>query len=248
MSVTVLQPPILQGSAQNQLLQLRQYLFRLSQDLNLALSGVEAASAEKSEKSAKTGQKEEKPQLSALKSLIVKTADTVHAEMDRLETKLESSYVAQSTFGTFSEEIHSQIAKTAENVSQTVDYQAVLTDALNGVSNAFDQYVIETGGYIRQGIVGYENGVPVIGIAIGQDIRVTGTDTLDGETYEVINTASNMSVWTTNKLSFLVNGMEAAYVSNGAFYVADMYVTSRLFLNNWQISASRGLTIKWIGG
>ena len=125
-----------------------------------------------------------------------------------------------------------------------------MEDNLQSVSDDFDQYVIETGGYIKQGIIGYDGAVPIIGIAIGQDIKVTGTDTKNGKEYEIIDTSSNMSVWTPSKLAFYVNGMEAAYVSNGAFYVADMYVLNRLFLgqSRWQISTDRGLTIKWIGG
>lgn len=255
---TFAQPPILRGSEKEQLVQMRQYLYRMSLDLNTALSsltsdnfapGALGASAE-SGKGVQTqgGGVANGKGLAELKSLVVKTADTIRAEMDVLETNLSRTYVAQSAFGTFSEEINAQLAATAERVQQSIDYQAELTDSLHGISDDFEAYKIETGGYIRQGIIGYNGAVPVIGIAIGQDIRVTGTETSGDTTYDVIDTSSNMSVWTTEKLSFLVNGVEAAYVSNGAFYVSDMYVTSRLFLNNWQISASRGLTIKWIGG
>ena len=255
---TISQPPILSGSDRQQLIQIRQYLYQMSRDLNLALNNLTAdnfvtgAEAKKALGGSEGSQEQQNPetrkQLSTLKSLIIKTAETVEAEMDVLEANLASTYVAQSTFGTFAEEINTQITATAENVQQTIDYQATLTDSLNGISNSFDQYVVETGGYIKQGIIGYEDVVPIIGIAIGQDIKVIGTDTKDGQEYEVIDTSSNMSVWTPEKLAFYVNGMEAAYVSNGAFYVADMYVLSRLFLNNWQISSNRGLTIKWIGG
>lgn len=254
---TISQPPILSGSDRQQLVQIRQYLYQMSRDLNLALNnltednfvnGVIPAPEGQDGGSSEQEKQEIKQKLSSLKSLIIKTADIVHAEMDMLEANLASTYVAQSAFGTFSEEINAQLAATAESVQQSIDYQAELTDSLHGVSEAFDRYVIETGGYIKQGIIGYEDAVPIIGIAIGQDIKVTGTDSKDGEEYEIIDTSSNMSVWTPDKLSFYVYGQEAAYVSNGAFYVADMYVLSRLFLNNWQISTNRGLTIKWIGG
>ena len=232
----------------------------MSRDLNLALNNLTSenfvTSAEAQKALGGSGDREEqlhqetRKQMSSLKSLIIKTADTVQAEMDLLEASLASTYVAQSTFGTFAEEIHTQISATAENVQQNIDYQATLTDDLNSLGAAFDRYVVETGGYIKQGIIGYDGAVPIIGIAIGQDIKVTGTDTKDGKEYEIIDTSSNMSVWTPSKLAFYVNGMEAAYVSNGAFYVADMYVLNRLFLgqNRWQISTDRGLTIKWIGG
>jgi hypothetical protein len=258
---TFSQPPILKGTEKEQLVQLRQYLYRMSLDLTQAMNNLTSENfapgglpAVKSQQAVSQPKKptdnteETKQALSELKSLIVKTADLVYAEMDRLEASLSSTYVAQSTFGTFSEEINTQLSATAERVEQNIQYQATLEDTFRGVSDAFDQYVIETGGYIKQGIIGYDGAIPIIGIAIGQDIKVTGTDTKDGKEYEVIDTSSNMSVWTPEKLAFYVNGMEAAYVSNGAFYVADMYVLSRLFIENWQISTNRGLTIKWIGG
>lgn len=251
---TISQPPILSGSDRQQLVQIRQYLYQMSRDLNLALNNLTAenfstsAEAKKvlggSDDSKEVQNQETRKQLSSLKSLIIKTADQVRAEIDVLETNLASTYVAQSTFGTFEEEINTKITATAENVKQTIDYQAQLTDSMNGLSADFLDYKVNTSGYIKQGIIGYDGAVPVIGIAIGQDIQVTGeTDTFKGDNYDVIDMSSHMSVWTPDKLSFYVEGKEAAYVSNGAFYVSD-----RLFLNNWQISSNRGLTIKWIGG
>ncbi len=256
---TISQPPILNGSDRQQLIQIRQYLYQMSRDLNLALNnltaenfanGVIPTQNSQGSDSSEQQKQEFKQQLSSLKSLIIKTADTVYSEIDVIETNLSSTYVAQSAFGTFSEEINAQFKATAESVQQSIDYQATLTDDLNSISDAFNAYRIETGGYIKQGIIGYDGAVPIIGIAIGQDIKVTGTDTKDGKEYEIIDTSSNMSVWTPSKLAFYVNGMEAAYVSNGAFYVADMYVLSRLFLGqrNWQISTVGGFTVKWIGG
>lgn len=253
------QPPILNGSEGQQLVQIRQYLYQMSRDLNFALNNLTEgnfATGSMAHKVINGGDTEgqlgtkAKNQLSALKSLIIKTADTVRAEIDRIETNLSSTYVAQSDFSTFTESINTQLTGTAEKLEQNIKYSATLEDNLQSVSDDFDRYVIETGGYIKQGIIGYDGAVPIIGIAIGQDIKVIGTDTKNGKEYEIIDTSSNMSVWTPSKLAFYVNGMEAACVSNGAFYVADMYVLNRLFLgqNRWQISTDRGLTIKWIGG
>ena len=71
-------------------------------------------------------------------------------------------------------------------------------------------YITTTNGYIRQGVVGYEGLTPVIGIASGQDIKVTGAkETVGGVEYETIDTTQNMSIWTADKLSFYVSGREA---------------------------------------
>ena len=254
---TISQPPILNGTEKQQIVQIRQYLYQISRDLNIALSNLtsENFANDSDVKKALAGenaeqQKQEvKRQLSSLKSLIIKTADTVRAEIDVLETSLDSTYVAQSTYGTFTEEIHGQLKAMSDSIEQNIQYTATLTDTLNGVSDAFDQYVVETNCYIKQGIIGYNDATPIIGIAIGQDIKTAGTGTKDGKTYDVIDVSSNMSIWTPEKLAFYVNGSEAAYVSNGAFYVNNIVLTGTLFLDNkWSISCENGFSIRWIGG
>ena len=230
------------------------YLFKLTRQLNLALTAAAVRAPETNTKS-ETGDKPEEKKalqgLSELKTLIIKTANDAQREMTALETKLTSSYVASSDFGTFQEEIQTQLVQTAESLNQVITYYAALSDQLSGVSNTFDSYVIETKGYIRQGIIGYEEGVPIIGIAIGQDIRVTGeTETVDGHEYDVIDTTSNMSIWTPDKLAFYVNGEEIAHFSNSALNVGDVVISGKLFLskNKWEISHTNGFTIKWLGG
>ena len=133
---------------------------------------------------------------------------------------------------------------------QAIAYYAEMEDALHGVSEEFDAYTVEVQGYIRQGIIGYDGAAPVIGIAIGRDLRVTGAqETVDGKTYNVIDTSSNMSVWTPERLAFYINGTEAAYFSNGALYAGTVIVQQKLVVgqNKWQIDHASGLTIKWIG-
>lgn len=238
--------------------QVQSYLHQLVEQLNFTLAAIERSAGSLTAKSdgANTDaqaeiEKKLADNMNSLKSLIIKSANTVRAEMDALETELGSSYVAVADFGTFQEDIHAQLTATAANVEQALSYYAELSALVDEAAAEFDNYVIETEGYIRQGIIGYENAVPIIGIAIGQDIRVTGdTETVDGEEYDVIDTSSNMSIWTPDKLAFYINGAEVGYFSNGALYTGDTIVTGKLFLanNKWEISHTNGLTIKWIGG
>lgn len=234
------------------------YLYRVTEQLNLALTnlGTENFAVNSTERQVLTeGMSEEQKKtmlegISNLKTLIIKTADVVRAEMDVMQVSLESKYVAVSDFGTFREDIVSQLTETASSLEQAISYYAALSDALGGVSDEFNAYTIEVAGYIRQGIIGYDGAVPVIGIAIGRDLTVTGAqETVDGKTYDVIDTSSNMSVWTPDKLAFYINGTEAAYFSNGALYVGTVIVQTKLVLgqNKWQIDHANGLAIKWIG-
>ena len=234
------------------------YLYRVTEQLNLALSNLSAENfaADSTARQVLSGgmSGEQKKTLESglgnLKSLIIKTADAVQAEMQVLETSLESKYVAVSDFGAYQEDIAARLTATAASIEQAISYYAALSDALGGVSDEFDAYTVEVAGYIRQGIIGYEDAVPVIGIAIGRDLTVTGAqETVDGKTYDVIDTSSNMSVWTPDKLGFYINGTEAAYFSNGALYVGTVIVQTKLVLgqNKWQIDHANGFAVKWIG-
>ena len=188
---------------------------------------------------------------SVLKDLIIRTAESVRSETQRVETELRSSYVAKSEFGAYQEQVDAKFTATAENVTQSIRYASELEGRLDeqaGDLQGLISYRTETKGYIRQGIVGYEDTVPIIGIAIGQDIQTTGTQSVDGKTYDVIDTSHNMSVWTSKKLSFYVEGTEIAYFSNGALHVGHVELDRITAAGKWDVSFSDGVAFKWIGG
>ena len=235
------------------------YLFQTAQALNLALSRLDESNFSEDSTARQilaggptAGQKKETEQgLGRLRTLIIKTADAVRAEQAALELRLQSTYVALSDFGDYQEEIDTRLTATAASIEQALSYYAELSDSLHGVSEDFDAYRVDVQGYIRQGVIGYDGAVPIIGIAMGRDLRVTGAkETVDGTEYEVIDTSSNMSIWTPDKLSFYINGAEAAYFSNGALYVGTVIVKEKLVLgqDKWQITHDDGFTVRWIGG
>lgn len=236
--------PATKGSGDlNDLIEIRRYLFRLVEQLNNSLNGLaqetEAIIVQKA--SSGTGisvlsenAKQEYIEKSAeLKSLIIKNAKIVEQEMDEMVETFHSTYVAQSDYGTFAEQIENRVKQTADGQEQSIQT----------ISAILDNYITTTNGYIRQGIVDYEGITPIIGIAIGQDITVTGAkETVDGIEYDVIDTEHNMSIWTPERLSFYLNGNEVAYFSNNALHV------SRINLGDWEVDASNGLLFRWAGG
>ena len=254
-------PPMLRGSGQEQLTQMRSYLYRLAEQLNGALNAIEADSLTEEAKdtlgsgaaseAAKQVREDMGKTSSVLKDLIIKTAESVRSETQRVERELRSSYVAKSEFGAYQEQVDAKITATAENVTQSIRYASELEGRLDeqaGDLQGLISYRTETKGYIRQGIVGYEDTVPIIGIAIGQDIQTTGTQSVDGKTYDVIDTSHNMSVWTSKKLSFYVEGTEIAYFSNGALHVGHVELDRITAAGKWDVSFSDGVAFKWIGG
>ena len=173
-----------------------------------------------------------------MKSLIIKNANEVRQTIEKVEQTLRSEYVAISDFGTFQENMENTITATAAGLEQEISTR----------SEIVNNFITATNGYIRQGVVGYEGLTPIIGIAIGQDIQVTGVkETVGGKEYEEIDRSQNMSIWTTKKLSFYVNGGEVAYFANDALYVTGIH-TGTVTFPNWVIDDGNGLSFRWTGG
>lgn len=237
---------MIQGSDARSLLEVRRYLFRLVDELNMSLNSLtvenfapDAAEQIGGKKLSEAAKKQLDQTQSELKSLIIKNANEVNAEIEEITHSLESNYVAVSDFGTFQENIKSEVSETASAIQTKIDTR----------SEIFGQYMSTTQGYIRQGIVGHEGMTPIIGIAIGQKITVTGEkETYKGIEYDTIDTTDNMSVWTKDKLSFYVSGSEVAYFANDALTVNKISTGSMEINSDWSIDASNGLAFKWIRG
>lgn len=238
--------------------QLYAYLYRLSQDLNVALNSLDAAVANQSAyRSVNAGGGESgDPTLGSLgsvynrlRSLIINTAEVIRQEMDVLEVTLNSRYEAVSSqWGTFRESIQSTITATAAAILQELNYEGSIA-ALQAQAAGFSQYMVRTQGYIKSGFIDYdEQGVPIIGIAVGQGLTST-TVTIDGVTYEHIDPTVNCAFYTATGVHFRINGQEVAHMTNRRLYIGDVDITGAVVLGDkWMISTGSGLKIKWIGG
>lgn len=249
-------PPSLRGTAETQLGQLYTYLYQLSELLNVSFEGVNQ-SAGGGTNSKNTGGSSTKgtgdigSEVQDLKSLIVNTAQIVRVNMNKLETKLTEKYEAQSAaFGDFTENIETTITATARDVLSIYGYDAAIA-SLQEESSGLKQYQLETEGFIRQGFIDYDdNGVPIIGIAIGQNLSSVA-ETVGGVTLQHIDRNQNCAFYTSERVSFRVNGREAAYASNQKFYMVDAQVVGTLSLGDgWDISATaaNGVVFRYIGG
>lgn len=233
-------PPMLQGSQTQQLQDVRRYLFRLVEQLNNSLNSLtEDNLAPEAVQALGSAARSAAEQTRAdLKTLIIKNANEVTQTIEKITKELESTYVAKSDFGTFEERINNAITASAEGLEMEI----------SSTSEILNSFIATSNGYIRQGVVAKDGDVPILGIALGQDISVTGTTVdVDGKTYETIDTSKNMSVWTTNKLSFFVNGLEVAHFANNALYVNNVETQSITFVN-WRVDDANGLRFRWVGG
>lgn len=252
-------PPGLKGTTEHQIAQMYSFLFRLSENLNVALNTLTPENYASATQlaiagGASSGQNSDAdPNLGAsyneLRALINNTADIVTSEMDRISTELNGKYTAVSAeWGAFHENISSTITATAKGVVESYGYDATLS-TLNEKAAGFSAYRVSTEGYIRQGFINYDDdGVPIIGIAIGQGLKST-TVTIGDKVIEQIDKNQNCAFYTANKVSFWVNGTEAAYLSSGKLFIRDVEIIgSVIFSGKWMLTTNGPFKIKWIGG
>lgn len=226
-----------------------EYLFGMAQQLNIALHALDGSNLSPEITRAissgvkAAGEAAEAPkQYQTLRTMIIKTADTIRSEMDRLSVSLEGTYVAQSEFGSYVQELSSYIEANPEALTQYYKFASDLQADLDAVDVAFETYKTSTEGYIRTGIVYYEGDIPVYGVAVGQNLTST---TVDGE--EVIDRRDFRATFTAKKLSFWQDETEVAYVSNNKLYIMEVEILNAMRLGNWDISTSNGLAMKWVG-
>lgn len=215
--------------------QIQSYLVQFVSQLQYALYSIEEQEKEYIER-IENKQKEINPEKEAestfnsIKSLIIKSADIVEAYSEEINRELSGLYVAQSDFGTYSEQTSRLIE---ENSKYTQDVFLNVQEISSSLSEIED-VVLETNAYIKSGELDTdEEGRPVIGIEVGQ--------TNDG-------VFSRYARFTSERLSFFnSNGIEIAYVSGQKLYITSAEITGSLTLGKYEIDTSDGLIFRWVG-
>ena len=239
-------PPVLSGAEQSQLQQMYNYLYRLSEKLNYAMNHItEEQFADGTKESlitatAEAGEATEK-EINTVKSLIVKTANVIRNEMDVISTRLRGSYEALSDdFGLYRIETDNRIEANSTGISQVM----TTTQTLEAQGADFENYRVTSENYIFAGILGYKDDMtPVNGIAIGE-----GVTTYDQDGNRVLDNNKKVATFTSEKLSFFLNGAEVAYFSNNSMNIASAEIIGSLKMGRyaWRIQpdGSMGLTVE----
>lgn len=225
MSVEIRLPNITGKTEAEQLSQVKSYLYQVVEQLNWSLKNVESSAiyaAQRSVGTSKKGNTEEEAQntFNSIKSLIIKSADIVESYYETINARLEGMYVAQSDFGTFSEQTVSEIEANSTSIEQLYsDIQQIVSD-VEGINDS----IIEVNAHIKSGLLYYgDDGAPVYGLEIGQRTEI------DGE--EVFN---KYAQFTSDKLSFFdQNGTEVAYISDQKLFITHVEVTGSFKLGGF---------------
>lgn len=245
MALTLPLPP------QNMPAEVYSYLFQMVQLLNLSVESISSGTVVQTVSSKGTSSEgtEIDNSYDELKSLIIKTADNVSKEIVRMDSFVRENYVAQSEFGVYTQELSRELEdETPEAITQYYSFYSKLQANIDGVMAALEDYTVNTEGYIRTGIVAYENGVPLLGVAVGQNLTSTTTDIVDGQEFPVVEEKNFRAVFTAQKLSFWQDSTEVAYLSNNKLYITNSTVLENLQIGEWAVSSTNGLAFKWIGG
>jgi archaellum component FlaC len=162
-------PNITGATEREQLVQIKSYLFTLVEQLQWAVNNIDTAPTNSSATATgsvtkSSGSSSSNPQVafSELKSLIIKSADIVNAYYEKIKSKLEGVYVAQSDFGTFKEQTTQEIEDTSTEVTRAFtniqEIESNLQDAKSGIGSNLESISSELG-QIDADIQGVKDGV-----------------------------------------------------------------------------------------
>ena len=233
-------PNITAQGEKEQLLQIKSYLYQLTEQLQWALNNMDSSSSNVvtvAPQSA-SGQKSEpidtQATFAALKPLIIKSAEIVAAYSEEITTRLSGEYVAQSDFGTFRETTVKETTETSKGVETLyTNIQEIITD-IEGLNYA----IVEVTANTNSGLLYYdENGIPVYGFEVGQRNVVDGV--------EVFNKYAR---FISNRLSFYDrNDVEVAYISDYKLYITHVEITGSATLGAFVLDTTKGIRLKWVG-
>ena len=200
-------PNITATDTAGRLNQLQRYLYALVEQLNWEMG----TSPSPTTQTVTVPKPVPEETFSSIKSLIIKSADIIEAYSDKISQTLEGKYVAQSQFGTFTEETALSLEQTATNVEQLFSNLQRMESSLGGIEST----LIGVNAYLRSGLLYYDDsGVPIYGLEVGQQTQ------LDGET--VFNKYAR---FTAGKLSFYdANDNEVAYISDYKLHITNVEV------------------------
>lgn len=236
-------PPILSGNNTRDLVQLRDWLFRLSGSLDeiaTAGSGQAVTVSYDSQGRAVEEKKEDgdmierlRKNAQELKALIVKSAENLTAAYqegdagvisytDSREEVYNGMYLAKSEFGTFQENVTSMIETTAMGVVESYGYDSLIV----GVQDSIDllqAYYENIDGEIKRGIVlDPDTGSYVTGIAISQNAKFKAAISQaaeaaapdDGYTYYELESGQTFGLYTSTGWQFWIDGYKKGWYNS----------------------------------
>ena len=253
-------PPVLQGTPQQQLQEIRNYLVRLARQQQQEASGavVQNSTTVKKVGGKKLDDKTMQEELealqqraNALRSLIKKTADETYQEaVGASESIMQELYVARSDFGVVQEEIYTRIEETARQIRESFNYEQLAASVDN-----LEQYITLIDGEIRRGFIEV-NGVINFGIVISSRNVFAANEqtyTPEGETnvYYELDTGDCFGLYTATGWQFWRGSEKLGWfdTSDGQLHVNNINIESNLIMGAWRLTNNgTAWGLKYVGG
>ena len=213
-------------TVEEQLSQIKSYLFQLVEQLNHEVPTEIHGVVEdiRTESNKPMTDKEKVDTFNELKALIIKSADIVSAYEDTMRKDFNGEYVAQSDYGTFVRNTNASIEANSTGIEQNYQHIQTITADVTILK--------ETEAYIKTGLL-TETPSPVYGVEVGQ------TDN---------GNFKRSARFTADRLSFYDGyDVEVAYISNKKLFINDAVLTGSVTIGKYIIDTLDGLAFRWIG-
>lgn len=242
MSIQIPTPNITASNDRERLQQMQSYLYRMAQQLQWAFDTLETGSNAVSQTRILPSQNAQKAAsqdttFAGLKDLIIKSADIVNAYYVQISKRLEGKYVAQSDFGTYTEQTSQEIQENSSNINQLFTNVRTLSDTVDEMYNS----TLSTNAYIKTGLLAEkEDGSPIFGLEVGQTNSADGVQFFD-----------KFARFTADRLSFYDrNDIEVAYISDYHLHITNASISGTLTLmDQFEITCdSASVDFNWMGG
>ena len=207
----------------------------------------------------------------AIKSLIIKSADIVNAYYEEINKRLKSEYVAQSDFGSYTEEMEQTITGNSSAIEQAFASIQTIDSDIQGVFKTLSDNIKRAETELAEGMDGVSaelgekietitqnlaailtvNAYIKSGLLYYNDdglpvygVEVGQTNNVNGE--EVFR---KFARFTANRLSFYdQNDAEVAYISDYKLYITSVEILYSLVGGGFMLDFSRGFTLQYLGG
>ena len=224
------------GSVEQQLAEIRSYIYKSNEQMNATLSNLTIDKIWEQTASAvgSSSDNDETPKLLSqyqrIRDLIIKTADVVVQTDEQMKQAFNGSYLAKSQFGEYLEKTKLTTTTGSKNIIEMFNYSTELT---TGVSADLTNYKSDFENYIKRGLLDSTGATPVYGIEVGllsSEITVDGEKIPTGENFRTRITPDEMSFWEgSTKVAYLRDDaiyFPAAGIKGGSININDTFKVS----------------------
>ena len=235
------------GTVEQQLAEIRSYIYRNNEQINATLSNLtvdkiweQTASAI----SASSGDNEEKADILSnyqkIRDLIIKTADVIIQTDEQWKMAMNGSYIAKSQFGDYLLNTSVEIDGKSTGFTQLYTYSSEL-------GSDYGNYKSYQQNFIKEGLLDDTEATPIYGIDVGL-LTSEFTVTKEDGTTETVSVDSNKRVRITPvKLSFYDGNNEVAYIEKSEIYFPKANISGgsiNIGNGNFKVTSTGELTAK----